>query len=373
MQLPVKKLPLKIWLQIFCIWTLAAISMAAQVYLNARQGEEELSFLSVLLKQLPHWYLCALLTPVVIYYYERYPLDVPAWKKNLWKQLLIALLVLAIFAHPRILAISLITEEYVWEMSGMQYLHAFFSQIAWDLAIYAFIMAIVFADKANSRRKEKELLAASMELQNKELQNQLTSARLEALKLQLSPHFLFNTLNTISSLIRAGEPSLAIQVNARLGAFLRTTLYAGESPLVSLEKELEFLDLYLGIEFLRFSDRLKVEKNVQKECLQAKVPYLILQPLIENAIKHGIARHSSARLLEVQAQLVNNFLYICIFNEGKLLPENGVARENWNVGLNNVYKRLQGTYGSEFSFQLENHPEGRGVQVAIRIPHNNLL
>ena len=83
MQLPVKKLPLKIWLQIFGIWRLAAISMAAQVFLNARQGEEEVSFLSILLKQLPHWYLGALLTPVVIYYYELYPLDVPGWKKNL--------------------------------------------------------------------------------------------------------------------------------------------------------------------------------------------------------------------------------------------------------------------------------------------------
>ena len=146
---------------------------------------------------------------------------------------------------------------------------------------------------------------------------------------------------------------------------MRTTLYAGENPFVSLEKELEFLDLYLEIEFLRFSDRLKVEKNILQECLQAKVPYLIPQPLIENAIKYGIARHSSAKLLGIQAQLVNNFLYICIFNEGKLLPENGVAQENWNVGLNNVYSRLQGIYGSEFSFQIENHPEGKGVQPAL--------
>lgn len=156
---------------------------------------------------------------MVIYYYELYLLEVPGWKKNLWKQLFIVLLVLIFFAHPRILAISLITEKYVWEMSARQYIHAFFSQITQDLAIYASIMAIIFADKANSRRKEKELLAASMEFQNKELQNQLTSAQLEALKLQLNPHFLFNTLNTVSSLIRAGEYSLAIQVNARLGSF----------------------------------------------------------------------------------------------------------------------------------------------------------
>ena len=356
------------WLQIFGIWTLAAMSMAIQVYLNGRLNHPEISFVSVLLKQIPHWYLWALLTPVVIYYSERYPLDTPDWKKNLRKQMVTALLLMMVFAHPWILAISIITGRSVHEMTAGQYIHAYFSVIAWDLAVYAFILAVVFADKANSKRKEKELMVANMELHNKELQNQLNQARLEALKLQLSPHFLFNTLNTVSSLIRSQEYATALKVNARLGNFLRTSLYAGETPFVSFAKELEFLDLYLSIESLRFSDRLQVEKKVKEDCLEVKVPYFILQPVIENAIKHGIAKQSSAKRIVVEASIDKSHLLICIYNEGKLLPENYVKEECWNIGLSNVYNRLKNFYADRFYFQIENHPEGKGVQAIYKIP-----
>lgn len=367
-RLPVKKLSLNMWFRIFGIWTLAAISMATQVYLNARQQHPESNFFVILLKQLPYWYLCALLTPFVIYYYERYPLDTPEWRKNIRKQFGVALIILAIFAHPRLLAVSLITKFKLFELSAWGYVHAFFSQLAWDLAVYVFIIVIVFADKANSRRKENELLAVNMALRNQELENQLNRAQLETLKLQLNPHFLFNTLNTVSSLIRSGEHTMAIQVNARLGNFLRTTLQAGETQFVSLEEELKFLDLYLDIESLRFSDRLIIEKQVEEDCLLVKVPYLILLPVIENAIKHGIARHSHAKRIVIAAGISGNSLNIEIYNEGKLLPEKWIAQDNWNIGLCNVYSRLKKTYDDRFSFGIENHPEGRGVQVRLKLP-----
>lgn len=367
-RLPIKKLSFRVWLQIFGIWTLAAVNISTQIYLNVRQLNPEASWLLLFLKQLPAWYLYALLTPVIIYFYECYPLDIPNWKKNLLHHIVIALLILLVFSHFRLLALTHIQGTRLIDMSLDSYLHAFPSQLAWDLAVYAFIMAVIFADKALSSRKQKELEAAKMELRNNELESQLYLAQLEALKLQLNPHFLFNTLNTVSSLIRSGDSSTAIQVNARLGAFLRTTLYAPESLFVPFQKEIEYMDLYLGIESLRFRDRLKVVKEIYQECLSYPVPYFILQPILENAVKHGIARQRSAKVINIQAVADEQRLNICIYNEGKLLPSAWVAEENWHIGLSNVYKRLQKMYGNLFIFQIENHPDLMGVQVRIGIP-----
>lgn len=367
-ELPLKKLSFRVWLQIFGIWTLATISTSTQMYLNTRQGSPEAIWIIIFLKHLPIWYLCALLTPVVIYFYERFPLDTRAWKKNLFKQIGIALLILLIFSHFRLLAMTLIMDTRLMDISLSGYFHAFLSMLAWDLAVYAFIMAVIFADKAHSGRKQKELEATKMELRNNELENQLNIAQLETLKLQLSPHFLFNTLNTVSSLIRSGDSATAIRINARLGDFLRTTLYAPHSQFVPFEKEMEFLDLYLGLEALRFRDRLQLIKEISQECLSLPVPYFILLPILENAIKHGIARQSSAKMISIKATSDARGLKISIFNEGRPLPAHFEAEKNWRIGLNNVYSRLQKMYGTEFFFRIENHPYKKGVQVQLFIP-----
>lgn len=343
--------------------------MSTQTYFNVKTQEGNADWFLLFIRQLPSWYLMALLTPVLMHFYDKYPLDIKKWKRNLGIHILIAIGILLFFSNLRLIVMYyVIFERDVFVLTQAQYATAFLSQMAWDIGAYAFIIAVIFADKANTNRRQNELYATKVALSNKELQNQLNQAQLEALKLQLSPHFLFNTLNTVSSLIRSEDYSTAIQVNAKLGDFLRTTLQADSTQFVTFEKELYFLDLYLSIESLRFGERLKIEKQIGKECNAFEVPYFILQPVIENAIKHGIAKQSQAGLIIITAFIRNYALNVSIFNEGKLLPENWEIEENWGIGLSNVNSRLKKIYGVNFLFSIKNHSERNGVEVALRIP-----
>lgn len=268
-------------------------------------------------------------------------------------------------------------EYYYWtKYSGYvcrKIFKCFSFQVAWDTAIYAFIISVIFADKANSKRRENELQATRIQVQNIELQNQLRSSQLRALKLQLSPHFLFNTLNTVSSLIRSGENDTAIKVNSKLAEFLRTTLYTDNQEFVTLDKELEFINLYLDIESLRFNDRLKIRKNIPLNTRKFEVPYFLLQPLVENAIKHGIAKKSSASLISIDAEEINGFLIISIFNEGYFLKEPDLSAKDQGIGIMNVVDRLEKIYSDQYDFRIFNDESAQGVKVRISIPKSNRL
>lgn len=309
---------LKIWLQIFGIWTLVAVSMSIQLYLNTKFANPDIQWISLFLKQLPAWYLCVLLTGLISFFYDRYTLDSHNWKKNIVKHAAIAGIVLLVFSHFRLWALAFSVGKNASQFTKDVYINSYLSQLVWDLAIYFLITLAIFADRSNSKRRANELYISEMVLRNKELENQLTASQLEALKLQLSPHFLFNTLNTVSSLVRAQQNAKAIQVNAKLGDFLRAVLYADQSQFVALSEEIRFADLYLGIERLRFSDRLVIRKDISNESLTIPVPHFILQPIIENSIKHGIAENSTASIISLHANVSKNVLNLNIYNDGTL-------------------------------------------------------
>lgn len=193
------------------------------------------------------------------------------------------------------------------------------------------------------------------------LQSQLAQAELQALKMQLHPHFLFNTLNSISSLLYA-QPDAAEKMIARLGSFLRLTLDSSHLESISLEEELEFLKSYLDIEQIRFQDRLSIEIDVETEALDASVPNLLLQPLIENAIRHGISQHIAAGSVSIHARKIGGQLELRVQNSGGVLQPD--VKEG--IGLSNTRLRLSQLYGTNFSLILSNF-EG-GVCVMIRIP-----
>ncbi|MEZ5426940.1 MAG: histidine kinase [Pyrinomonadaceae bacterium] len=196
------------------------------------------------------------------------------------------------------------------------------------------------------------------------LEKQLAEAQLQALKMQLQPHFLFNTLNSISDLALE-NPRRTVQMIARLGDFLRLTIDNNGTQELSLERELEFLKCYLEIEQIRFRDRLRIELEVAPETLSARVPNLILQPLVENAIKHGIAGSIKAGLIRVSAEKRDEFLKLEIRNDGRVLGENSVFREG--VGIANTRERLEQLYGNDFQLRLVPLPEG-GAVVRLEIP-----
>jgi two-component system, LytTR family, sensor kinase len=245
-----------------------------------------------------------------------------------------------------------------------EYSPYFFSRVANDGLIYIFVLSIIISVRSYSLRKKNELDMALIQIKNDQLKNQLTQSQLQALKLQLNPHFLFNTLHTISSLTLVGENKISANVAIRLGDFLRRTLDFEEHQLVNLSKELEFFDLYLDIESVRFKDRLKIKKNVSIECMPLKVPNLILQPLVENAVKHGIAKSKIASLIQLDIVKWENTMSIKLYNDGPLLSET----TNYGIGTKNVRSRLEKLYGDNFTFEMMDDESSKGINCFLIIP-----
>jgi LytS/YehU family sensor histidine kinase len=203
-----------------------------------------------------------------------------------------------------------------------------------------------------------------------QLEAQLSQAQLQALKMQLHPHFLFNTLHSISALLNK-DPESARKMITRLGDFLRLTLENSGSQEVTLQKEMEFLSCYLEIERIRFQDRLRTRIDVAQQALDAKVPNLLLQPIVENAIRHGIAPRSTPGLIEIEAKQRNGTLRIQVRDNGPGLPAHRTSENllKRGLGLANTETRLERLYGSDHLFDLSNNPEG-GLVVTMEIPFN---
>ena len=208
------------------------------------------------------------------------------------------------------------------------------------------------------RFREREVAAAR-------LQSELVEARLDALRMQLNPHFLFNTLHAISALIH-DNPDAADRVVARLSELLRLSLDQTKPQQVPLSEELAFLDRYLEIEQTRFAERLTVEKHISPEAQQALVPYLVLQPLVENAIRHGIEPRESPGLLSISAARTDGKLELRVRDNGDGLPQDQLnPREG--IGLSNTRSRLGHLYGNDFRLELA-PAQGGGLEARVEIP-----
>lgn len=196
------------------------------------------------------------------------------------------------------------------------------------------------------------------------LATQLAEAQLQALKMQLQPHFLFNTLNSISALLLQ-DIEAADKMVARLGNFLRLTLESANSQMTTLKQELEFLRLYLDIEQVRFKDRLQVEFEVEPKTLDARIPTLILQPLVENAIRHGIARQYAQGKISVTTQINDGKLKVQVIDNGPGLTASYPLKDG--VGLTNTRARLKQLYGEDYRLDLNNN-DPQGLNVSLEIP-----
>ncbi len=214
--------------------------------------------------------------------------------------------------------------------------------------------------------QERKQEALRLELKSAELQKQLVQAHLSALKMQLQPHFLFNTLNAIMVLVRQQKGHEAEEMLARLSDLLRCVLDDVEAQEVPLRRELEYLQLYLSIEEVRFQDRLKVEIAANPEVLDAAVPHMILQPIVENAIRHGIGRSSSAGRIQITAVRVLDALEIRITDDGPGLSSAN-AGQTRGIGLANTRARLDRLYGDSARLSVENGGSG-GVTATVVLP-----
>ena len=335
------------WLVAAAIWTLFPILVALQAALYGLYMGETVNWYRVFSLRLADWYTCAIFTPVCFWLVRRFPLARHAWGRNVAIQLgVVSIAVVVKYAIYVELAKRLHPGR-TWRLDTIL-VGSFFSE---SIAFWA-LLAIVHGIEVHRRWREREVQAARLEAE-------LASARLDALTAQLQPHFLFNTLNSISTLIRR-DPDAAEEMLSHLGGLLHRTLRQRHE--VPLSEELEVLDQYLAIMKIRFHDRLVVRKEIEDGLSGALVPYLILQPLVENAIRHGISRKPGAGLLEIAASRDGDALQISVRDDGE-----GLAKSGEGIGLTNTRRRLRQLYGDAHSLDLVPVAEG-GLRVTLRIP-----
>ncbi len=221
----------------------------------------------------------------------------------------------------------------------------------------------VYRSQQNAKARERE--AFELKVQASQLAQQLSAAQLSALKMQLQPHFLFNTLGAVTVLIRQQKAQQAEAMVAKLGDLLRLTLDDVEAQEVPLWRELEFLRLYLSIEQVRFEDRLRVRIAADADTTDALVPHMVLQPIVENAVRHGLGQSEETVTIDVQASATNGTLALVVSDDGPGLQPARPAQPG--IGLTNTTNRLARLYGDTARISVDPMKE-RGVRVTITLP-----
>lgn len=343
-------------LSCFGFWTIFAAFAVVHSYAEFNFTGRQISWSFILVTRLGDWYFWALITPFIFWLGRRFPFK----RQFFWRNLLLVQLpagLLTAFTHNAAVA-------YLWLLwspnsTYLQLLAKISYFFATSLLIYSGILAVFFVFDYSRKYRQRELQAAN-------LKSELSQARLRALQMQLHPHFLFNTLNSISTLTFK-QPQAANKMLVKLSELLRISLTNDEIQEVSLEKELDFLKTYLDIEQVRFQDRLSVDFKIENETLEARVPCLILQPLVENSIRHGISKRRGKGVIEICAKRENDKLFLQVCDNGLGLSENGKVVFKEGIGLTNTRNRLEGLYGKDFYFALSGE-KGGGIEARIIIP-----
>ncbi len=236
-----------------------------------------------------------------------------------------------------------------------------------NFAKYWLVLGLMALIREVRLRRAAEQRTAAVALEASRLEGQLASATLQMLRVQLNPHFLFNALNSVSALVEKGDSDRAFRMIGVLGGLLRATLKPRDEHRIPLAEELDLVDRYLELERLRFEDRLRVRLDVPQACREILVPTLILQPAVENVVRHAVARRVTPVALDLQARLVDGRLVISIEDDGVGLPEGWTLEANSGVGLSTTAERLRLVYGDDHRLDVEPSPRG-GVRCRIEVP-----
>jgi LytS/YehU family sensor histidine kinase len=302
------------------------------------------------------------ITPLIFAMARRAPLERKTLLRAILLHLLVALVIAVIYeiswlVFSRWLELQFNPRSGRLPSFGVMVVPTLFSRLLSDLFIYAAVLGLASALASQHRLRERELMSA-------ELEAQLALAQVHALKMQVHPHFLFNTLHAVNVLIHE-DPAAAMQMVSQLGDLLRRTLSRATTAEVPFSTELEILQLYLDIERRRFRDRLEVEYDVQPQTLAALVPDLVLQPLVENAIKHGVSRVAGPARIRVLAKSTEDTLVLEIADNGEGLPEPDKVGEG--IGLATTRARLERLYGNAHRLTLSRAP-GSGCIARVELP-----
>jgi two-component system LytT family sensor kinase len=347
-----------VWLIFAALWTSLACLGAWFNYQQRRFVGHPISWRdAILMNVIAYSVWAVVLTPIIMFLCSQFPLEHGGFRRVIPLHLAASFAVGTLDALLRTLG---------WTALGMAergFRHAFTSEFLFvsemDLWNYWVVAAACHGFLYYTRFVDREQRALRLE-------NQLVTTELQLLKMQLQPHFLFNTLHAIGAMVHP-NPDRAEQMITQLGDLLRITVEGVNVEEVTVKRELDFLQRYLDIQQTRFQDRLQVRMKVDEQALGACIPYLLLQPLVENAVFHGVARSPGHGTIEVEVRRADGSLCLAVRNDGPPLDIHGPANGRSGIGLNNTRARLSRLYGQAQELRFVRHPGG-GAEVKVRIP-----
>lgn len=342
-------------------WLFFGLLNASQLYFGLRMESFPAVLWRLLGVQVLGWLFWIPATPCVLWLGRRFPIVRAGW----WRVAPVHFAAAIVLALGHTAVFQLLANAFLPfgpprqpQSFWSQFVGRAMSQFHLELLVYAGILGTGYALSYYARYRERELRASQLE-------SQLTRARLHALEMQLHPHFLFNTLNGIAALVRDQRNTAAVDMLAGLSDLLRYTLENAGKQAVTLEEELGFLELYLGLQQMRFPDRLRVEYHIDPAARAALVPNLVLQPLVENAIRHGVSRQGAGGTVAIHAACNGDSLCLKVADDGPGPGAPGTFTDG--VGLSNTRARLVQLYGDRQHFELVARPGG-GAEATLRIP-----
>ncbi|MGB1262057.1 MAG: sensor histidine kinase [Cognaticolwellia sp.] len=334
-----------VWLANLLFWLVLNTLATDNSYRQrlSRNPDIDLDWWAMWIGYLPWWTLWAGVAPLVFAATKQVTFNSKKPLQFVFQHCLLMLvfLVAMFWGLTIILSVVIETQDFTWSNIKMMVHYWQLSLLHIDFLVY---LAIVCAGyTAHYYAQSKAQL-----LQNEKLAHQLVQVELQSLKSQLNPHFLFNTLNTIASLIRLGNKQGAVNALSELSLMLRKVLEHQGDQLISVQEELKFIQSYLSIQQLRFENKLIIEVDVDEHCLTAEIPFMLLQPLVENAVQHGSQMSSNQNILTLAISCQQELLIITLTNKVPKYDEH----QGFGIGLKNTRERLTKLYGSKFQLTL---------------------
>jgi two-component system, LytTR family, sensor kinase len=349
------------WMLIATVWLGLGLIDASQTVFPMRALGMHHAWVRLFVTQVAAWLPWVLATPVIVHFARGYPPFRPPRARGIAVHLT-AIIVMNLTSATWVAWLNLVFDPWLQDGGPGPYLKLWVSKAAYGgltaLVVYAFIVTITLALDSRAR-------IALAQAETARLSAQLSKAQLDALRQQMNPHFMFNTLNAISGLVRDQRYDAAVTMVAGLSDFMRRTAQDNKRPQVALAEEVEYLKRYLEIQQVRFGERLQASMQIDADALPVLVPILMLQPLIENAIKHGIEKRVQGGVIRTTAARSEDRLHLRIYNDGPQALPDEVGTTG--IGLSNLRSRLQILYGADFRFELRSAPEG-GTEVLLDLP-----
>ena len=353
---------------IWLAWTAAGLFYVTQDFVPRLYRNESIPWQGVFVGWMAAMYICAAFTPAILWLGRRWPLD----RERRWQRIALHLLLASVFSvasqsleAPVLMALGVFPP-------GPQ-ARSLAAAASW-IVVYGFhggvirywaVIGVQTIVRSHQQARAREREALQLQIRSSELGAQLTAAHLSALKMQLQPHFLFNTLGAIMVLVQQRRTQEAEEVLGRLSDLLRLSLEDVDTQEVPLWRELQFLHLYLSIERTRFQDRLRVHIRADDDVLDALVPHMVLQPIVENAVRHGLGQSEDAVTVEVRAERESQRLVLTVADDG---PGSASPRfDGKGIGLTNTRNRLNRLYGDAATLLAENR-QPHGARITVTLP-----